>query len=712
MQGHLDVPAVALSHLLQQQEAFSPSMRTAARVQLRVQSALQEGAVALADGAACELLPPAPPNPNTGVEATAPVLAAAGTEEAGAEAAVVEGPNRAPVELAAGVPVLGAPNSAVPELAGVDDPNSAAAEATVLAGADVPNAAAEELRPGVPKFRVRAGPEAAGAPKPKPPVLAAAAAEEAGKLNPPGLAGAALAAALEAAPGQLKPPELLAGPAGVVAAAELPKPKLKPPEAAPAPGREVLWGPADDVVMPQTPLQQALSSLLVRQSLTQRHLDPQSLRLRSWLQGHWRPRLQARQMRRLRAQMRQEHLDKRLRQGLETRREQLQKAVSQQKEEQRRQKYAQRYQKVRFFERVKLERRIKHLQRQLHIETGGAGTAEQQAAELHQAQEDLQYVLHFPRTEKYVSLLKTAPDAAAQEQLEAERARLRGLVKQHLAEVAMLTQGDEGRSTLGGQPPLARSPPQTSPPSGAPLSGAKRKQAESHEHEDVDMDASSNGSEDEQGHQEVKQPQKPASVARSPGSTTGSAHLSSPQLASRAAAAPRPAAPGTAQGTGDGHAGAPRWKDQIEDDPFFASAGSDALDANTAKAATLEGRGTSARQSAVREDKPHQAAQNKAKQLLLQLNNKHMSSHLPAKPRQAGPAPSVPGRAKGNPGRPPVVFKSRPEMPVPTLARQHRSSDGSQNKLPSKPDQKAPKGNAVQPLRTRAEGGRKRRRKH
>lgn len=90
----------------------------------------------------------------------------------------------------------------------------------------------------------------------------------------------------------------------------------------------------------------------------------------------------------------------------------------------------------------------------------------------------LQYVLHFPRTEKYVSLLKTAPDAAAQEQLEAERARLRGLVKQHLAEVAMLTQGDEGRSTLGGQPPLARSPPQTSPPSGAPLSGAKRKQAE------------------------------------------------------------------------------------------------------------------------------------------------------------------------------------------------------------------------------------------
>ena len=82
---------------------------------------------------------------------------------------------------------------------------------------------------------------AAGAPKPKPPVLAAAAAEEAGKLNPPGLAGAALAAVLEAAPGQLKPPELPAGPAGVLAA-------VKAPEAAPAHMHERLWGPADDVL--------------------------------------------------------------------------------------------------------------------------------------------------------------------------------------------------------------------------------------------------------------------------------------------------------------------------------------------------------------------------------------------------------------------------------------------------------------------------------
>ena len=54
----------------------------------------------------------------------------------------------------------------------------------------------------------------------------------------------------------------------------------------------------------------------------------------------------------------QEHLDKRLRQGLETRQEQLQKAVSQHKEDQRRQKYAQRYQKVGSLSRLLLQATI------------------------------------------------------------------------------------------------------------------------------------------------------------------------------------------------------------------------------------------------------------------------------------------------------------------------------------------------------------------
>ena len=135
-----------------------------------------------------------------------------------------------PPVLAAADEAAEAPKPKLPVLAAADE----AAEAPkpklpVLAAAD------EAAGAPKPKPPVLA---AAGAPKPKPPVLAADAAEEAGKLNTPGLAGAALAAVLDAAPGQLKPPEL-----PVVAAAELPKFKLKPPEDTPALGREMLWGP-------------------------------------------------------------------------------------------------------------------------------------------------------------------------------------------------------------------------------------------------------------------------------------------------------------------------------------------------------------------------------------------------------------------------------------------------------------------------------------
>ena len=45
-----------------------------------------------------------------------------------------------------------------------------------------------------------------------------------------------------------------------------------------------------------------------------------------------------------------------------------------------------------------------------------------------------QYVLHFPRGEKYVSVLKPAADPAAAGALDAERARLRALVRAQQAE--------------------------------------------------------------------------------------------------------------------------------------------------------------------------------------------------------------------------------------------------------------------------------------
>ena len=57
-----------------------------------------------------------------------------------------------------------------------------------------------------------------------------------------------------------------------------------------------------------------------------------------------------------------------------------------------------------------------------------------------------QYILHFPRGEKYVSVMKQAESAEAQAVLDAERSRLRAMVSQRLAEAAMLAEPDEGIS--------------------------------------------------------------------------------------------------------------------------------------------------------------------------------------------------------------------------------------------------------------------------
>jgi hypothetical protein len=64
----------------------------------------------------------------------------------------------------------------------------------------------------------------------------------------------------------------------------------------------------------------------------------------------------------------------------------------------------------------------------------------------------VQYVKHFPKGEKYVSLLKQAPDPAAQAELDAKRERLRTTVRRNVAEMALVTQADEGAA-------LARSLP-------------------------------------------------------------------------------------------------------------------------------------------------------------------------------------------------------------------------------------------------------------
>ena len=56
----------------------------------------------------------------------------------------------------------------------------------------------------------------------------------------------------------------------------------------------------------------------------------------------------------------------------------------------------------------------------------------------------MQYVMHFPKGERYVSILKEAAEPEAQVSLLAERARLRKQIRHQLAETAMIADADEG----------------------------------------------------------------------------------------------------------------------------------------------------------------------------------------------------------------------------------------------------------------------------
>eukprot|EP00252_Welwitschia_mirabilis_P012157 TRINITY_DN2703_c0_g1_i1.p1 TRINITY_DN2703_c0_g1~~TRINITY_DN2703_c0_g1_i1.p1 ORF type:complete len:413 (-),score=90.29 TRINITY_DN2703_c0_g1_i1:154-1278(-) len=100
-------------------------------------------------------------------------------------------------------------------------------------------------------------------------------------------------------------------------------------------------------------------------------------------------------------------------------------------------KMALRYKKVKFFERRKLERRIRRLEKQqrLALEHGGEGSemqAEEISRQLSQFKEDLQYVRFFPKTEKYVSLFVGGDDP----EVVAKRNELREMVKANLAAAA------------------------------------------------------------------------------------------------------------------------------------------------------------------------------------------------------------------------------------------------------------------------------------
>eukprot|EP00889_Picochlorum_renovo_P002257 jgi/Picre1/29287/NNA_004679.t1 len=89
------------------------------------------------------------------------------------------------------------------------------------------------------------------------------------------------------------------------------------------------------------------------------------------------------------------------------------------------------------------ENRKKYLERKFAIKKGLKHASNDEEKEnllkrLAAVQEDLEYVLHFPKGEKYVSLLRDADTAEAQAHLESERRRLREIVKQKLRDDAIV----------------------------------------------------------------------------------------------------------------------------------------------------------------------------------------------------------------------------------------------------------------------------------
>jgi uncharacterized Zn finger protein (UPF0148 family) len=100
-------------------------------------------------------------------------------------------------------------------------------------------------------------------------------------------------------------------------------------------------------------------------------------------------------------------------------------------------KMALRYRKVKFFERRKIERRIRRLEKQQRAALEHTGEdLEMQAGEishqLAQLKEDLEYVRFFPKTEKYLSLFMGGNDP----DLVAKRNKLRELIKANLVAAA------------------------------------------------------------------------------------------------------------------------------------------------------------------------------------------------------------------------------------------------------------------------------------
>eukprot|EP00243_Klebsormidium_subtile_P002464 TRINITY_DN148_c0_g1_i1.p1 TRINITY_DN148_c0_g1~~TRINITY_DN148_c0_g1_i1.p1 ORF type:complete len:388 (-),score=105.55 TRINITY_DN148_c0_g1_i1:65-1228(-) len=118
-------------------------------------------------------------------------------------------------------------------------------------------------------------------------------------------------------------------------------------------------------------------------------------------------------------------------------------------------KLAVRYHKIKFFERRKVERRIRRTERALRGLSDAGPEAQEQQAELSrqlaQLKEDLEYVRFFPKDQKYIALFAGGDDEAVQQ----KRQEMRGRVKANIAaaKAAQIdleeASGSEGEDGMG-----------------------------------------------------------------------------------------------------------------------------------------------------------------------------------------------------------------------------------------------------------------------
>lgn len=100
-------------------------------------------------------------------------------------------------------------------------------------------------------------------------------------------------------------------------------------------------------------------------------------------------------------------------------------------------KMALRYRRVKFFERRKIERRIRRLEKQQralleNLSEDHTTQLETVAHQLHQLKEDLEYIRFFPKTEKYISLYMGKDDP----EVKSKRDQLRERIKANLLAAA------------------------------------------------------------------------------------------------------------------------------------------------------------------------------------------------------------------------------------------------------------------------------------